>query len=41
VFNNKFLYQGAKNFMAYFYLPANMVLMSFYAVDMICEAIPG
>ncbi|GHU32965.1 hypothetical protein FACS1894166_07370 [Bacilli bacterium] len=39
-FNNQFLYQALKNFMAYIYLPTNMVVMGYYATEMILEGLP-
>lgn len=37
-FNNKFLYKGAKNFMAYIYLPLNFFVMPYYAIMTIQDA---
>lgn len=38
-FNNKYLYLGCRNFMAYVYTPINAFAMPYYAVQQFCDGI--
>jgi hypothetical protein len=38
-FNNKYLYVGCRNFMAYIYLPINIFAMPYYVIQQFNEGI--